>query len=62
MHDVVSILMPYNAVFIVKAVVGTGVICSGEETRHFVLIEIHHTHKAVVVLVVDVIGAGLAVG
>lgn len=62
MRNVASILMPYNTVFVVKTIVWTGVIRSGEESRHFVLIKIHHAHEAVVVLVVDVIGAGLAVG
>lgn len=62
MRNVVSILMSYNAVFVIKTVVGAGVIRSGEEARHFVLIKIHHAHEAVVILVVDIIGAGLAVG
>lgn len=53
--------MSYNTVFIVEPVIRTGVISSLQEAVHFVLIEIDHAHVAVVVIIVDKIGAGLAV-
>ena len=55
------ILMPYNTVFIVKAVVRTVVICTGEKTCHFVLVKIYHAGIAVVVLVIDIVGTAFAV-
>ena len=56
-----SILMPYHAVFIVKAIVRTGIIRSLNETCHFIFVKIHHAYVAVVALVIDIVGAGLAV-
>lgn len=53
--------MTYNAVFVVKAVIRTGIISAVEEAVHLVLIKIHHTHIAVVFLVVDVIRAGFTI-
>lgn len=55
------ILMSYNAVFIVKAIIRAAVVSSLKEAVHFVLIEVNHAHIAVIVLVKDIIRAGLAV-
>ncbi len=54
--------MAYYAVFIVQPVIRAGVVRAVQETVHFVLVEIDHTYVAVVIIVVDVVGAGLAVG
>ena len=53
--------MADNAVFVVKAVVGTGVVGALQETVHLVLVEIDHADVAFVVFVVDIVSAGLAV-
>ena len=50
------------SVFVVETVVRAGVVGALQEAVHFVLIEVYHTDVAVVVLVINVIGAGLAVG
>ena len=60
-REALLILMPYNTVFIVKAVVWTVVICTGEKTCHFVLVKIYHAGIAVVVLVIDIVGTAFAV-
>ena len=54
--------MSHDAVFVVEAIVWTGVVSSLKEAVHFVLIEINHAHEAVVVIIVDKIRAGFAVG
>ena len=50
------------AVLIVETVIGAGVVRAAEETVHLVLVEIDHTDIAVVVLIIYIVGAGLAVG
>ena len=56
-----SVLVADDAVFVIQAVVGAGVVGAGQETSHFVLVQIHHTDVAVVVVIVNVICTGLAV-
>jgi len=53
--------MSDHTVFIVKTVVGAGIICSLQKAVHFVLIQIDHTDIAVIVIIVDKICTGLAV-
>lgn len=57
-----SILMPDNAVFIVKAIVRAGIIRSLKKASHFIFIKINHAGVAVVVVIVDVISTGITVG
>ena len=56
-----SVLMPYYPVFIVKPIIGTGIIRAVEKTIHLVLVKIHHAGVTIVILVIHVIRAGLAV-
>ena len=54
--------MAHNAVFVIKTVVGTAVIASLQKAVHLVLVEVDHAHIAVIILVIDVVCAGLAIG
>ncbi len=54
--------MAHHAVLVVEAIVGTGVVGALHKSVHLVLVEIYHTDVAVVVLVINIVGAGLAVG
>lgn len=53
--------MSHDSVFIVKAVVGAGVIRPREEACHFVLIEVNQAYIAVVILIVDIVHTAFAV-
>lgn len=49
------------SVFVIESVIGTGVVGSLKETCHFVLVEVHHTDIAVVIIIIHVICTCFAV-
>ena len=53
--------MPYDAVFIVEAVIRAGIVCAADESVHLVLVEVHHTDAAVIIFIINIVCAGLAV-
>ena len=55
------ILMSHDTVFIIEAIIRAGVVSSLKEAIHFVFIEVNHTYIAVIVIIEDVVCAGLAV-
>lgn len=60
--NVILHLMPHNAVFIVKAVIWTGVIGACQEPAHLVFVKVCHASEAIVIIVIDIVHTGLAVG
>ena len=55
------ILVAHHAVFVIKAVIGTGIISPVEKTVHLVLVKVHHTDIAVIIVIINVIRTGLTV-
>ena len=60
-HRSRSVLVAYNAVFVVEAIVRAGIVRALNEACHFVLVEVDETDIAVELIVIDVVRAGLAV-
>ena len=53
--------MANYSVFVIESVIGTGVVGSLKETCHLVLVEVHHTDIAVVIIIIHVICTCFAV-
>jgi len=56
------ILMAHHAVFVIKAVIRTGIVRAVQKAIHLIFVEVDHTHITVIVVVIDIVRAGLAVG
>lgn len=54
-------LMPHDQIFIIKLVIRTVVKRARQKTHHIILIEIHVTDIALVILIINKVHAGIAV-
>lgn len=53
--------MPYNAVFIIKAVIRAGIVRTLQKLIHLVLVKIYEADIAVIIIIIDIICTGLTV-